>query len=117
MHRFAVGRTQEMKRAEQNENDALYQRRLRVLEAELEGRRLTVRERLETARHRGRGERVVRMFEAQLVRAEARHAEERGRLQASRKVDVELSEPLACCVIDLHVTDAGQSAPSVEARK
>ncbi len=104
-------RNRQIKEREERENEALYARRKRVLEAEyLHGREVKAT-RLETARARGRREQVLRAFQGQLDKADADYREQLERLEDTRRVRARLSEPVAACLVDLRRELTGGTSP------
>ena len=94
-------RNRELKTRELQENEALYLRRKRVVDAECAHQRDSIEGRLRTARAKGRPDRILKLFEAQLEHAEARHRERLRELDQGRTVSTRLSDPLTACLIDV----------------
>jgi len=92
-------RNRHLKGREQDQNDALAQRRRKVIDDELALRERQIDEKVETARSRGRQEKVIRLFEAQRTKARHRHETKARELEARRNVTVALSDPLAVCAL------------------
>jgi superfamily II DNA or RNA helicase len=90
--------------SEQRENEALYVRRKRVLDADHHYHRELIDGKLQTARERSREERVLRLFEAQLQKAESNYQTRLDELDRARKVTARLSEPLAACLVEIRRT-------------
>ncbi len=94
-------RNREIESRESRENEALFVRRNRVMEAEFALQREGIEKRLETAKAHERPERILRLFESQLERLEARRREFLKTLEGQRRASVRLSSPLAACVIEV----------------
>ena len=86
---------------EKRENEARYARRKRVLEAEYHHGRQLKSTRLETARARGRDERVLRAFQGQLDKADSDYRDRLNNLEETRDVSARLSQPVAACLVEI----------------
>ena len=86
---------------EKRENEALYARRKRVLEAEYLHDREVKSTRLETARGRGRGEGVLRAFQGQLDKADSEYRDRINNLEENRDVRARLWGPVAACLVEI----------------
>lgn len=83
------------------ENEALYARRMAVIEAEHAHSERQIETRLNTAKARARAEHILALFEAQLQKAEARYHERVSGLETDRRVSTRLSDPIAACVVSV----------------
>ncbi len=93
-------RNRELRDREQRENEALYTRRKRVLEAEFQHDRQVKETRLRTAGARGH-ERVLPALRGQLEKAEAEYRAKVASLEETRTVSARLSEPVAVCLVEV----------------
>lgn len=92
-------RHQVLKNRRLQENEALYQRRKRAVEAEYKHIRAQIETRRNTARERGRSEQVISLFDAQLQKGETRYRDRLSELDSCRKVHTSLSDPIAACAV------------------
>ncbi len=92
-------RNQELRRREQRENETAYFRRKQVLDDEFQLQTEGINTRINTARTNNRDERIVRLFEAQLAKAESRHRELVRELDGNRNASVLFSDVLAACLV------------------
>jgi ATP-dependent helicase HepA len=97
----ARARNARLRKQTEEENEALYQRRLRVHKDERELSVSMSRVRKATAQQRGRPERILQLFEAQIEKAKARYDQEVGALEVHRKPAVRLSDPVGVCVVEV----------------
>jgi hypothetical protein len=97
----ARNRNQQLRERERRENEALYVRRRRALEMEYQHDRQLKATRLETARTRGRDERILRAFQGQLDKADSDYRERLDSLDQTRDVTARLSDPVAACVVEI----------------
>ncbi len=86
---------------EKRENEALYVRRRRAIEAEYQYDRQLKATRLETARARGREDRILRAFQGQVDKADSNHRERLASLDQTREVSAQLSDPVAACLVEV----------------
>lgn len=86
---------------DRRESAASYARRRRSLESEYQLQREDIEAKLRTARERDRQARVLRLFEAQLQKAEARYQVRLTELDGGKMVTANLSDPIAACLIRL----------------
>jgi hypothetical protein len=93
-------RNRELLEREQRENEGLYARRKRVLEAEYQHDRQVKETRLHTAQARGH-ERVLPALRGQLDKAEAEYRAKLASLEETRTASARLSEPLAVCLMEV----------------
>ena len=93
-------RNRELLEREQRENEALYTRRKRVLQAEYEHARDVKETRLRTAEKRGH-KRVLPALRGQLEKAEAEYRAKLATLEERRTVAARLSEPVAICLVEV----------------
>jgi hypothetical protein len=97
----ARNRSRQLLEREKRENEALYVRRKRALEAEYQHDRQLKATRLETARARGRDERILRAFQGQLDKADSSYRERLSNLDQTREVSARLSDPVAACLVEI----------------
>lgn len=98
-------RHRDLRAAENDENEALYARRRRLLDSEFEFKLSERKKRLATAERNQRSKNIIEAFRGQITKLETEHRDKSGRLDSQQKVTVALSEPLAVCLI--HVDDSG----------
>jgi hypothetical protein len=94
-------RYRRLRESETKENEARYVRRRRVVEADFAHRRDTIQQKLRTAEERGRGEKVLRLFEAQLEKRDAERRVRLADLEEGREPRIELTDPIAVCAVQI----------------
>ena len=85
---------------ESRENDALYARRKRVLEAEFHHNREIRETRLRTAESRGHKS-ILPAMKGQIDKLEAEYRAKSQALEQARTVSISLSEPIAVCLVEV----------------
>jgi hypothetical protein len=83
------------------ENEATYARRIAALDDEHHHVVSQIGSRRQTALERGRGPEIIRLFDAQIARAESRYEQRCSELEKSKAVTTELSSPIAACAIEV----------------
>jgi len=94
-------RNRELRERESRENEALYARRKRVLEAEYQRQQEDIERRLHTAEQKGRSESVLQLFRGQLQKAEAVYQQKIEELEKTRTATAWLSDPAAVCLVEV----------------
>ena len=107
LDREARARWKQVRENEERENEARYVRRTRSLAADYRLRRGQIQRRIATMQERGREARVIHATEAQLLKAEREHEGRMAQMMARRRPRVELSDPIAACLVEVRRTDGG----------
>ncbi len=92
------------------ENEQRYFKRKRVLEAEHEARRATVEGKLATARENEREQKVLRMFEAQLAKADDWHRKQSALIESGRTSRTSMTDAIAMCLVRVEVDSRDRGA-------
>jgi ERCC4-related helicase len=95
-------RHKRLRESERNENEALYVRRRRLLEAEHEFMLAERTKRLDTATRNHRSKGIIEAFRGQIAKVDAGHREKLSRLEGMQNSPVSLSEPVSACLVRVH---------------
>ena len=94
-------RHKHLRESEKNENEALYVRRRRLLEAEHEFMLAERQKRLDTATRNQRSKGIIEAFRGQIAKVDAGHREKLSRLNGMQNSPVSLSEPVSACLVQV----------------
>jgi superfamily II DNA or RNA helicase len=97
----ARSRNRQLRETERQENEARFARRKSTLDAEHTAKIGLIRRKLATAQERGRDERVLRLFHAQIEIAQRHHTDEIARLVGYRDASATLRDPEAICAVEV----------------
>jgi hypothetical protein len=97
----ARDRFRSLREMEATENRARHLRRSSTIEAEYDRIRESIRQKMRTARSRGRGGQILALFQSQLDRAGARFDLDTQQLEKARESRVSLEPALAACVVSV----------------
>lgn len=97
----ALQSNRSLRERERLENQATYARRIAALDEEHHHVVTQIRNRRQTAVERSRGPEILRLFDAQIARAESRYKQRCSELENSKGVTAELSSPIAACAIEV----------------
>ena len=97
----ALHSNKSLRERERLENEATYARRIAALDDEHHHVVSQIGSRRQTALERGRGPEIIRLFDAQIARAESRHKQRCSELEKSKAVTTELTSPIAACAIEV----------------
>lgn len=93
--------TRTLEAKEKRENSARVERRRQQISAEGNRKIAIIEQRIETSRLNKRGDRVLSMFEAQLIKARNEVRDKLAALSHSLDVSVTLSDPLTICAVQV----------------
>ncbi len=97
----ALQSNRSLRERERLENQATYARRKAALDEEHRHVLTQIRNRRQTAVERDRGFEILRLFDAQIARAESRYRDQCNALEDRKGVTAELSQPIAACAVEV----------------